>query len=49
LLHTREIGGGTQAATESTLDYGKELRILKVTLPRQQGKNDVNPKIVKVS
>jgi hypothetical protein len=46
LLHTREIGGGTQA---ETLDYGKELRILKVTLPRQQGKNDVNPKIVKVS
>ncbi|EFX75812.1 hypothetical protein DAPPUDRAFT_322857 [Daphnia pulex] len=47
LLHTRKIGGGTQAATESTLDYGKELRILKVTLPRQQGNNYANPKIVK--
>lgn len=44
----RQLCGGNQLAMEKTLDFGKELQTLSVTLRRQHGKNDANKKMLRV-
>ncbi|XP_057372379.1 ran-binding protein 9-like [Daphnia carinata] len=43
----RQLCGGNQLAMERTLEFGKELQALSVTLRRQHGKNEANKKMLR--
>lgn len=45
----RQLCGGNQLAMERTLEFGKELQTLSVTLRRQHGKNEANKKMLRVN
>ena len=45
----RQICGGSQAAIERTLAFGRELQTLSVLLRAQHGKNETNKKMLRVT